>query len=152
MKYSKGPIMGATFNDPYLQACPRVLQIGQKEFIMWYNSGTEWSLIDDHYESVYITRFATSEDGVNWTDNNDQVIPTKVEKECQTSASFFSFNNQNHMFFSYRHGLNFRNREKGYRIGYAYGQDYKNWTRADELSDFSISEIGWDSEMVCIPI
>lgn len=150
-KYSKGPIMAASFNDPYLQACPRTLQLNNNEFIMWYNSGIEWNLIDNHYESVYITRFATSRDGIRWTENNLQVIPTKVEKECQTSASFISFNGQNHIFFSYRHGLNFRNKENGYRIGYAYGNDYQNWIRADEMNDFTVSETGWDSEMVCYP-
>jgi len=150
-KYAKGPIMGATFNDPYLQACPRVMQLNTEEFIMWYNSGSEWNLLDGHYESVYITRFATSKDGIHWSENNPQVIPTKVEKECQTSASFISFGQKNHMFFSYRYGLDFRNREKGYRIGYAYGTDYQNWTRDDEMSDFTVSAKGWDSEMVCYP-
>ncbi len=150
-RYTKGPIMGSIFNDPYLQACPRVMKVGDDEFIMWYNSGIEWNLIDGHYESVYITRFANSKDGIHWSDNNRQVIPTKVEKECQTSTSFISFNGQNHVFFSYRYGLNFRNKEKGYRIGYAYGSDYQNWTRADEMSDLDISDSGWDSEMVCYP-
>jgi hypothetical protein len=150
-RYSKGPVMSATFNDPYLQACPRVIRLDNSEFIMWYNAGTEWNLLDGHYESVYITRFATSRDGISWSQNNRQVIPTKVPKECQTSASFIRFNNQNHVFFSYRHGLDFRNKENGYRIGYAYGDNYVDWTRADEMNDFSVSDEGWDSEMVCYP-
>jgi hypothetical protein len=150
-RYSKGPIMASTFNDPYLQACPRVMRVGDNKFVMWYNSGTEWNLSNGHYESVYITRYATSTDGIHWSENNQQVIPTRVEKECQTSSSFISFSNKNHMFFSYRHGLNFRNRENGYRIGYAYGNDFVNWVRADELSDLTVSESGWDSEMVCYP-
>ncbi|HVS95599.1 MAG TPA: sialidase family protein [Puia sp.] len=150
-RYSKGPVMGATFNDPYLQACPRVMRLDKSEFIMWYNSGTEWNLMDGHHESVYITRFATSADGVNWSQNNRQVIPTIVPKECQTSASFISFGGKNHIFFSYRHGLDFRNKENGYRIGYAYGDNFTDWTRKDELSNLTISDQGWDSEMVCYP-
>lgn len=150
-RYSKGPIMGATFNDPYLQACPRALRLGADKFIMWYNSGVEWNLLDNHFESVYITRFATSSDGIHWSENNRQVIPTIVEKECQTSASFISFGGGNHVFFSYRHGLNFRNKQNGYRIGYAMGNNYENWIRRDEANDFTVSEGGWDSEMVCYP-
>ena len=150
-RYSKGPIMSAVFNDPYLQACPRAMQLGPREFIMWYNAGTEWNLLDGHYESVYITRFATSADGVHWSQENRQVIPTIVPKECQTSASFIEFGGRNHVFFSYRHGLNFRNKENGYRIGYAYGDNYVDWTRADEENNFTVSEKGWDSEMVCYP-
>ncbi len=150
-RYAKGPIMGSTFNDPYLQACPRTLRLENGEFIMWYNAGIEWNLLDGHYESIYITRFATSKDGIHWSENNKQVIPTKVPKECQTSASFIRFNNRNHIFFSYRHGLNFRNKENGYRIGYAHSENYIDWSRADLMSDLTISEDGWDSEMVCYP-
>lgn len=151
VRYTKGPIMGATFNDPYLQACPRVMRLDNGEFIMWYNSGTEWNLINGHYESVYVTRFANSKDGIHWSENNREVIPTKVPKECQTSAAFIRINNNNHIFFSYRYGLNFRNREYGYRIGHAYGNNYVDWIRSDEMSDFTISNGGWDSEMVCYP-
>jgi predicted GH43/DUF377 family glycosyl hydrolase len=127
------------------------MRIDDDHFIMWYNSGSEWNFSDKHYESIYITRFATSKDGIHWSDDNKQVIPTKVEKECQTSASFISFNNKNHIFFSYRYGLNFRNKENGYRIGYAYGENYEDWIRADEMNDFSVSKSGWDCEMVCYP-
>ena len=148
---SVGPIMSSTFNDPYLQACPRVMQLSDERYIMWYNSGIEWNMVDGHFESVYITRFATSNDGIHWSQENNQVIPTRVNKECQTSASFISLNSKNHMFFSYRHGIDFRSKENGYRIGYAFGDDYENWVRADELSDLSISPSGWDSEMVCYP-
>jgi len=150
-RFSKGPIMGSIFNDPYLQACPRTMRVGNDEFIMWYNAGIEWNLLDGHYESIYITRFATSKDGIHWSDNNRQVIPTRVSKECQTSASFININNQNHMFFSYRFGLNFRNKENGYRIGHAYGENYVDWIRDDEMSNLKVSESGWDSEMVCYP-
>jgi hypothetical protein len=149
-RYSVGPIMAAIFDDCYLQACPRVLQVGG-EFVMWYNSGTEWREENNHFESVYITRFATSADGVNWSTNNRQVIPTKVPDECQTSASFISIKDQNHIFFSYRHGVDFRNRGKGYRIGHALGDNLTDWTRDDEGSDLTVSENGWDSEMVCYP-
>ena len=38
-RFSKGPIMGSIFNDPYLQACPRTMRVGNDEFIMWYNAG-----------------------------------------------------------------------------------------------------------------
>ena len=47
--------------------------------------------------------------------------------------------------------MNFRNKDNGYRIGYAYGDNYVDWIRADEMSDLSVSESGWDAEMVCYP-
>ena len=55
------------------------------------------------------------------------------------------------MYFTYRHSIDFRNPERGYRIGYAYSNDLKTWERNDELGNFTISKKGWDSEMVCYP-
>jgi hypothetical protein len=55
------------------------------------------------------------------------------------------------MFFCYRHGTDFRDNDRGYRIGYAYSKDLLNWTRDDKRSDLTISEQGWDSESVSYP-
>jgi predicted GH43/DUF377 family glycosyl hydrolase len=52
------------------------------------------------------------------------------------------------MYFVYRYALNFRkNKERGYRIGYAYSHDLINWIRDDNNVGISYSETGWDSEM-----
>ena len=42
-------------------------------------------------------------------------------------------------------------KEKGYRLGYAYSKDLINWTRDDDNSGISISKEGWDSDMMCYP-
>lgn len=55
------------------------------------------------------------------------------------------------MFFCYRHSLNYRGKEKGYRIGYAYSDDLLNWTRDDAQAGITISDDGWDSEMISYP-
>jgi hypothetical protein len=48
-------------------------------------------------------------------------------------------------------GIDFRNKERGYRIGCAYSYDLSSWHRNDELAGLSPSSKGWDSEMVCYP-
>lgn len=150
-RYSKGPIISSSPFDPYLQACPRVIQLKNNDFLMWYNAGIEWNKVNNHYESVYITKTAHSKDGVNWIINNNQFIPSKVSKECQTSSSFIEFDNLYHLFFSYRYGTDFRKKEKGYRIGYMFSENNKDWQRKDEIANFDVSNKGWDSEMVCYP-
>jgi hypothetical protein len=55
------------------------------------------------------------------------------------------------MFFCYRYSLNFRGRDKGYRIGYAVSDDLVNWVRDDIKAGIDISEEGWDSEMISYP-
>ena len=36
-------------------------------------------------------------------------------------------------------------------MGYAYSDDLINWTRDDSQAGISISESGWDSEMIAYP-
>lgn len=150
-RFGKGPIMGATNNEPYLQACPRAVRLDNGKWIMWYQSGLRWNEYNNYMESVYVTMFATSGDGINWERNGKQVIPSVVPEECQTSATVIQFDNLYHLFFSYRHGVDFRNLENGYRIGYACSEDMVTWHRDDSKVGMTVSAEGWDSEMICYP-
>jgi len=150
-KIGKGPILSTTVNEPYLQACPRVWRFSESDWHMWYQSGLEWYPCNGHMESVYVTMHATSSNGVDWQRDGRQIIPSKVFKESQTSASFLQQGGKNHLFFSYRHGTDFRNGQRGYRIGYAHSNSLDDWQRNDDLSGIDISTQGWDSEMLCYP-
>ena len=50
-----------------------------------------------------------------------------------------------------RASVDYRGKEKGYRIGYAKSEDALNWVRCDENAGIGISAKGWDSEMVSYP-
>lgn len=146
-----GPIMSITLNEPYLHACPRVTRHAPHSWTMFYQSGLEWYEHDGHMESVYVTMKADSNDGINWQRNGRQIIPSKVFKESQTSATQFTYQQQDHMLFSYRHGTDFRNADRGYRLGYATSADGIKWHRNDESAGITLSQSGWDSEMQCYP-
>ena len=96
---------------------------------------------------------ATSVDGVQWTRLNHDLVESKLgEDEAQACPDITYANGVYHMFFCYRHGLDFRNnKEKSYRIGYASSTDLKTWIRDDERVDLDIADSGWDSEMVAYP-
>jgi hypothetical protein len=55
------------------------------------------------------------------------------------------------MFFCYRHGRDYRNKKRGYRIGYASSGDLVTWERDDQRAGLVPSVQGWDSEMVSYP-
>jgi predicted GH43/DUF377 family glycosyl hydrolase len=150
-RFGKGPILAATNNEPFLQACPRVMRINERNWLMWYQSGLRWNQVNNYMESVYVTMFATSEDGINWQRDGRQVLPSIVQEECQTSATIIELEGSFHMFFSFRHGINFRNDENGYRIGYASSKDLLTWDRDDSKVGIQVSKDGWDSEMICYP-
>ena len=118
---------------------------------MWYIGGEGWIKENDKFESIYNIKFAISEDGITWKTINHDVIEKKYESECQTSVSVFKHNDIYHMYFTYRHAVDFRNPNRGYRIGYAYSSDMNNWTRDDKMAGIDISTEGWDSEMICYP-
>ncbi|MCK9472192.1 hypothetical protein [Sulfurimonas sp.] len=152
-KIGKGPLLGPTFNEPYLQACPIVYKIDDDNWHMYYLSGTKWiELSDDKKESQYLLMHATSQDGINWKRDGKPAIELLVEDECQTSCSIIKKDGKYHMFFSYRHGTHFReDSSRGYRIGYASSEDFINWNRDDKKAGIDISESGWDSEMIAYP-
>lgn len=149
-KYSDGPVMGQNLTDPFLVGCPRVYRFNEKWY-MFYLAGIKWVDFNGKKESYYKLKLSVSEDGINWQRNDRFIIPEIYDLESQTCASIIFFENRYHMFFTYRHTVDFRNPQRGYRIGYASSDDLVNWIRDDRVGNLSVSELGWDSEMVCYP-
>lgn len=149
-KYSSGPILGQNVHSPFLVGCPRVYRF-ENTWYLFYLSGVKWVEFEGKKESHYRIRMATSEDGISWLTNDQFCVPMQYELESQTCPSVFQYGNRYHMYFTFRHTVDFRNPERGYRIGYAVSDDLKTWNRDDHTGNFGVSESGWDSEMVCYP-
>ena len=152
-KAGKGPLLGPTHNEPYLQACPIVYKESDTKWHMYYLSGTKWIEMENgKKESQYLLMYASSHDGINWIRNGIPILKPSVDDECQTSCSIIKRNGKFHMFFSYRYGTAFReDSSRGYRIGYASSDDMLVWERDDSKAGLDVSKTGWDSEMVAYP-
>lgn len=148
----EGPVLGISPEDPHFV---NGVFIHQEKGInhMWYSSGTEWIQDNGRYESVYKIKYASSTNFDNWNLNKSFCIPENEENECQNSATVIKINDTYHMWFCYRPGLNFRNANRGYRIGYASSKDLLNWERDDSKCGIDVSSDlnSWDSEMICYP-
>ena len=152
VKIGKGPLIGPTINEPYLNSTPVVYKIAENDWHMFYHTGLKWIKNNEKLESQYVIRHATSTDGINWNRNSKNISPMKVENECQTTPALMKLHGKYHMFFCYRYGLDFReNRKNAYRIGYAVSDDMVNWVRNDEMSGIDVSDSGWDSQMIEYP-
>lgn len=149
-RYADGPIIARTPGEPFLQNSPTVAIITGK-FHMWYSSGIRWVIHDGRPESIYVLMQAVSDDGINWVREGVPCVTGLTPDECQTNPSVLEMNGLCHLWFCHRWGTNFRNKEGGYRIGYATSVDMVHWQRQDSLSPLEPSESGWDSEMVCYP-
>lgn len=147
-KLGNGPILSYTPDEPFILSGPKIRMYNNKWYL-FYIAGKKWLKNEGKPEPVYQIRMATSNDGINWTKHNKNIIETKLEEdECQASPDVFFYKNKYHMFFSYRYSIGYRGKEKGYRLGYASSDDLINWKRDDSKVGIDVSEEGWDSEMI----
>jgi predicted GH43/DUF377 family glycosyl hydrolase len=153
-KYGDGPILTASLHEPFLVGDPFVKVIEGK-FHMWYIYGTKWVISEesDQPDRVYKIAHAVSGDGINWQRESRSIISDRLNSdECQALPTVFHRNGKYHMYFCYRHVHGFRSeREKAYRIGYAYSSNLMDWIRDDNIAGIDIAEDGWDSMMQCYP-
>jgi sucrose-6-phosphate hydrolase SacC (GH32 family) len=150
-RLGKGPVLSYSPDEPFVLGSPKIRKF-QDVWYLWYSSGKKWVKNDIRAEPVYKIRMAYSDDGIQWKKVGKDLIENILEEnECQASPDVFFFKGRYHMFFSYRYNLNFREVDKGYRIGYAFSDDLKNWTRDDSKAGISKSEDGWDSESISYP-
>lgn len=150
-KMGDGPALPYTIDEPFVMSGPKIRKFNGQYFL-FYISGTKWILDNGRPEPVYRIRMAVSSDLVNWKKIGRNIIDWSIEEnEAQASPDVIYRNGKYHMFFCYRRSINYRGKENGYRIGYAWSSDLFHWTRDDSKVGISISEDGWDSEMVSYP-
>lgn len=150
-KLGEGPLLTSNINDPFVLSGPKVRNFGGKWYL-FYVAGTKWQQHEGRVEAVYKIRMATSTERLEWVRNGENIIEDKLEMdECQASPDVFFYKGIYHMFFCYKHGLNFRNNNRGYRIGYAASDDLVNWVRDDIKAGIDVSEFGWDDQSIAYP-
>jgi len=146
-----GPVLSYSPDEPFLLGSPRIRKFGNI-WMLGYVSGKTWLNTNGKPEPIYKIRMATSDDGINWVKHGKDLIEDRLgEYECQACPDVMYRDGLYHMFFSYRHSQNYKAKEGGYRIAYASSPDLKTWLRQDEKAGMSVSESGWDSQMVNYP-
>jgi hypothetical protein len=146
-----GPVLTASLYEPFLVGDPFVRKFNGL-YYMFYIYGQKWS--DTKIpERVYKIAYATSTNGFDWVKANRNIISDVIdENECQALPTVIETGGRYHIYFCFRHMAGFRTEPgKGYRIGYAYSDDLVNWVRDDKAGGITLSESGWDSEMMCYP-
>ena len=150
-----GPILTSSLYEPFLVGDPFV-KIYEGAFHMWYIFGKHWKKFMEEAapDRVYKIGHAVSPDGINWKkEEGRQIVNDKLNSdESQALPTVVKSAGKYHMFFCYRQSYDFRKQKKrGYRIGYAFSDDLKNWMRDDDKVGIATSEGQWDSDMMCYP-
>lgn len=146
-----GPVLSYSPDEPFMIGSPRIRRFADT-FYLFYVAGREWIKTSGRPEPVYKIRMATSKDGLNWQKHGRDLLPDKLgPRECQACADVSYRDGLYHMFYSYRHHENYKTGDGGYRMGYAWSEDLESWQRCDERVGMTVSESGWDSQMVNYP-
>lgn len=149
-----GPVLAASLREPFLvgDACVRVFN---NTYHIWYIHGVRWvtPVNGERPERIYKIAHATSADGISWQKEDRFIVSDSLnDEECQAHPTVIQVGGRYHMLFCYREAYDFRkNRDRGYRLGYAYSDDLTNWIRDDANAGIGRSEKGWDSDMQCYP-
>jgi hypothetical protein len=141
-RFSPGPILDRSPEDPYTLSYPFVLRFGPQDWRMWYGSNLTAAV--GNKDINHAIKLARSHDGVNWTRDGATVIGFAEQGEhALARPSVVKVGEKLLMGFACRGG--------SYRIGAAVGRDGVNWTRCDAAMGLGPSSEGWDSEMTCYP-
>jgi predicted GH43/DUF377 family glycosyl hydrolase len=151
-RYGRGPVLGPSPGEPFVLSGPKVRRFDGKWY-MFYIAGQKWKLMDGRTEPVYKIRMARSHNGIDWTKLDHDLLPSLTEEDEAQSGPDVRLGEDGiyHMFFCFRPSGHHPRKEGGLRIGYAWSSDLLEWHRDDAQAGITVSESGWDSEMVRYP-
>jgi len=146
-----GPILDRNKDEPYYTGAVDVIREGDL-WKMYYTSGSVWKIINGKPEICYYIKYATSNNGIDWTRDNVDCILPQYKLEAIGRPCVLLDNGIYKMWYSKRSMNDFRiNPDNGYRGGYAQSNDGIKWKRLDNLFGLELSENGWDSEAIAYP-
>jgi len=146
-KYSEGPILGRNVFEPIFTSSPWVIK-SSDGWTMYYLSCIEWISGKTKMEPVYNIKYAVSDDGIGWRVPANNVCINGVDEAIANPCVILD-KEKYKMWYSTRKTLDYRtNVNNTYRIGYAESEDGIAWERKDKEVGITLSEKGWDSEMI----
>jgi len=137
---SQAPILERTAQEPFLNASPYVLVEGNL-WRMWYVSGEGWLAPG---VPRYNIKYAESQDGIHWLREGHVCIDFASDAEYALARPCVLHDRDGYrMWFCARGAV--------YRLGYAQSSDGIHWQRRDAVAGLTVSDAGWDSQMVAYP-
>jgi hypothetical protein len=133
-------------NALFIRAIHTVLKENGK-FRVWYSVGNGWEIIDGTPYPQYDIRYAESDDGITFLDQEGVHCIGVCGNEYRIGRPRVRA-----IGGGYEMRYTYDTLDKEYRTGYATSEDGISWERKDELTGIQVSDQGWDSEMVCYPV
>ncbi|VFR44889.1 FIG01214411: hypothetical protein [plant metagenome] len=138
------PFLGANAIDPISLSYPWVCEAPEGGYVMWYGSTETWDA--GNGEMLHAISSATSADGHQWA-RHGQAVPHVLGAAQAFSRPTVVRGKDG----SYQMWFSCRGAGEKYRIGYAHSDDGKQWRLSLEDAGITVSDSGWDSEMIAYP-
>ncbi|QDM28166.1 hypothetical protein FNL56_20060 [Tardiphaga sp. vice304] len=137
-----GPILDRSILDPYSLSYPNVLQLGPREWRMWYGTHLQWG--STQADMSHAIRAATSTDGLEWRPDEKICMAPQGDEIATVRPSVMRIApHAFEMYFALR-GLN-----TPYSIGKATGVDGHRWHRVD--AGIVPDGPGWEGNALTYP-
>jgi hypothetical protein len=141
-RFSPGPILDRSPEDPYTLSYPWVLRLGPDDWWMWYGSNLTAHATSG--DMKHVIKAARSCDGVNWRRDGATVVGFATPDEYAIARpTVVQLGDRLLMCFACR--------GERYRIGAAWSTDGRTWARIDSIMGLDPTISGWDSDMTCYP-
>jgi hypothetical protein len=141
-RFSPGPILDRSPEDPYTLSYPAVLRRGPQDWWMWYGSNLAANAVSA--DMKHAIKAARSRDGIHWERDGATIIGF-------ANAGEYAIARPSVTLLGERFLMAFACRGDYYRIGAATSLDGVNWRRIDDAMGLTPSTEGWDSEATCYP-
>ncbi|HEV8513740.1 MAG TPA: hypothetical protein VGQ59_10705 [Cyclobacteriaceae bacterium] len=144
-RFSESPIIDRDRHNFFSYAAPCVI-FHEGIYKMWLWIGNDWLTINKKLFLNASIGYAESKDGIDWKIIHKDCIVANNQNEFSIGRPWVIHTDGIFkMYYSVRYI------KEGYRLGYAESMDGINWQRKDEEIGITVSESGWDSEMICYP-
>ena len=147
-KMFEGPIMDRSKYNPIGVSAPCVI-IDEGIFKMWYITFTGWKVYNGRTEPIFVIKYATSSNGIDWDTSSKICINSSYDGESFARPWVIKDNGIYKMWFSTRGPVGYREKDgQHYILDYAESCDDENWERKPNNFNLTTSVSGWDSEMI----
>lgn len=141
VRYSPGPILDRSPEDPYSLSYPFVSRTKSGGWRMWY--GSSLTPARGNSEMNYAIKHASSDDGIRWVRDGVTIVGSTSPDEFILARPTIVETGRSSL-------MALMSRGERYRIGAATSQDGYHWTRIDGAMGLTPSPEGWDSD-ICYP-
>jgi len=143
----QAPILPALPGESNTRSGPFVLK--ESIYRMWYIGDYSSGWKKDSQGKMlpwYILKYIESDDGITWSQTTPAISLNFKDEDDEHGLAKPSIWKEDGV---YKMIYSIRTFSKGYRLGYAESADGIEFIRKDDEVGLTVSESGWDSEMVC---